>query len=156
MASYTLPAELGEEGLQSEEGHYAFALEVGGGHWDLKGRAGGTVPLRRALLSRSRSRNFSARSCPRLSHRLPPPPPGSFPQELRGAGTYSAVAEYTETRPELAAGLSKKEATRRSASVQFYLQACQPVALRCRAGRRRAGERESELQRKGRGSCRPC
>lgn len=49
--------------------------------------------------------------------------------ELRRAGTYSAVAEYVERRPELVAGLSKKDATLRSASVQFYVQPGQPVAL---------------------------
>ncbi len=40
------------------------------------------------------------------------------------------VAEYVESRPELAAGLSKKDATLRSASVQFQVQPCQPVTLR--------------------------
>ncbi|PRW58303.1 Structural maintenance of chromosomes flexible hinge domain-containing 1 [Chlorella sorokiniana] len=54
-------------------------------------------------------------------------------QELRAAGTYSAVAEYVEQRPELAAGLSKKDATLRSASVQFQVQPCQPVTLRLEA-----------------------
>lgn len=43
---------------------------------------------------------------------------------------HSQVAEYVESRPELAAGLSKKDATLRSASVQFQVQPCQPVTLR--------------------------
>eukprot|EP00887_Chlorella_sp_A99_P005757 scaffold1.g5757.t1 len=45
------------------------------------------------------------------------------------AGTYNAVAEYTERRPELAAGLSKKEALLRSATVQFTVLPGQPVTL---------------------------
>ena len=77
VVAYTLLAEAGEEGLQTEEGHYAFPLA-----------------------------------------------------ELTAAGAYSAVAEYVETRPELAAGPSKKDATRRSASVQFQVHPGQPVALR--------------------------
>lgn len=51
--------------------------------------------------------------------------------DLTAAGTYSAVAEYAEQRPELAAGLSKKEAALRSATAQFHVVAGQPVALRC-------------------------
>jgi hypothetical protein len=77
VVAYTLQGEAGEEGLQTEEGYYAFPLA-----------------------------------------------------ELTAAGAYSAVAEYVETRPELAAGLSKKDATRRSASVQFPVHPGQPVALR--------------------------
>jgi hypothetical protein len=50
--------------------------------------------------------------------------------ELTLAGTYTAVAEYTEGRPDLAAGLSKKNATLRSASVRFDVQPCQPVTMR--------------------------
>lgn len=50
--------------------------------------------------------------------------------ELRAAGTYSAVAEYSERRAELAAALSKKEATLRSATVRFAVQPGQPVMLR--------------------------
>ena len=50
--------------------------------------------------------------------------------ELTTAGTYSAVAEYVEARPELAAGLPKKDATRRSASLQFHVHPCPPVAVR--------------------------
>lgn len=51
--------------------------------------------------------------------------------ELQAAGAYSAVAEYTEARSELAAGLSKKSATLRSATMQFHVAPCQPVTLRC-------------------------
>lgn len=76
--AYHLPAEAGEDGLQTEEGLWAFQLA-----------------------------------------------------ELTAAGTYAAVAEYVEQRPELAAGLSKKEAMRRSASVRFEVQHGQPVTLRC-------------------------
>ncbi|KAL4443930.1 hypothetical protein ABPG75_011667 [Micractinium tetrahymenae] len=79
-ATYHLPAEAGEEGLQTEEGHWAFQLA-----------------------------------------------------ELTVAGTYTAVAEYLEQRPELAAGLSKKEALRRSATVCFEVQHGQPVTLRLEA-----------------------
>ncbi len=50
--------------------------------------------------------------------------------ELTAAGTYSAVAEYVESRPELAAGLSKKDATLRSASAQLYVHPGQPVTIR--------------------------
>lgn len=60
----------------------------------------------------------------------------AFPlAELTAAGAYSAVAEYVEARPELAAGLSKKDATLRSASVQFQVLPGQPVALRWVGGR---------------------
>ena len=81
--AYTLPAEAGEEGLRTEEGHYPFPLA-----------------------------------------------------ELTAAGAYSAVAEYVETRPELAVGLSKKDATRRSATVQFQVHPGQPVTLRWVGGSR--------------------
>ena len=60
--------------------------------------------------------------------------------ELTAAGSYSAVAEYTESRPELAEGLSKKDATKRSPSVQFHVQAGQPVLLRWDAAARRCME----------------
>ena len=41
-----------------------------------------------------------------------------------------SLAEYAEARPELAAGMSKKDATLRSASVRFEVQPGQPVTLR--------------------------
>lgn len=54
-------------------------------------------------------------------------PPVAPATQLHAA---AQVAEYVEQRPELAAGLSKKGATLRSASVQFQVQPCQPVTLR--------------------------
>lgn len=45
------------------------------------------------------------------------------------AGTYNAVAEYTESRPELLAGMSKKEVVVRSATMQFVVMPGDPVAL---------------------------
>lgn len=50
--------------------------------------------------------------------------------DLTAAGAYSAVAEYVEQRPQLAAGLSKKEAALRSATAQFHVAPGQPVSLR--------------------------
>lgn len=55
--------------------------------------------------------------------------------ELTAAGTYTAVAEYAEARPDLAAGLSNKDAKLRSASVRFEVHPCQPVTMRCVAER---------------------
>lgn len=79
------------------------------------------------------------------SHALPAPDGGEELQneeghyafalaELTAAGLYSAVAEYEEQRPELAAGLARKDALRRSASVRFFVQPGQPVTLRCAPG----------------------
>ena len=46
--------------------------------------------------------------------------------ELTAAGSYSCTAEYLEARPELA-GLAKKGAALRSASVRFQVQPSDPV-----------------------------
>lgn len=45
------------------------------------------------------------------------------------AGSYRAVVEYTESRTELLAGMSKKEAVLRSSSLQFVVLPGPPVTL---------------------------